>query len=483
MGKPKTMRDRRWETSIFNRLRAPIHVINLRNRPEKRRTVEAELDRRGILKYKVFTAIPHPTSPKRGCLESHLHLIRQAIAQHLPAITILEDDILFTHTPLLLENPPSNWDMLYLGGTVHRVMDTAGQPWRRVQTWTTHGYIINLQNPQLVAKLLQLESYQEEIDKFYLQEIHPFFHAYMCDPMVAIQRPGYSDIEGRTVDYSFMQNTLNGLMTPEHSIEGGTYRLILPDIPDDQLPAISIVTPTYKRRKLFAMAIRNWQHFHYPRDKMEWVIVDDTPEQDPDSIIDLIPHDPHIHYVQVPAKEGGGPHTIAYKRNVGADVAKNPIIVHMDDDDYYPEDSVLCRVKLLMKYHAQGIRCVGCTKIGVYDLIHDTSTMTMDSPISFSEASMAYFRDFWRQQPYRNETQRGEHKDIMEGRLGQCMEVPYAFVIIAINHRGNATGDLRKTRNQLQRSDGSGTANYFDQWDADTQTFVNDLRNYILRSS
>jgi len=464
-------------------MNAPINIINLRNRPEKRRQVEEEMDRRGILKYKTITVTAHPTSGKRGCLESHLRIIRDAVARGLPAVTVFEDDIVFTQTPLLLTDPPADWSMLYLGGTVHRIMDAAGPAWRRVQTWTTNGYMINLRNPEFVAKLLEMEHYPEEIDKFYLEQIHPTWKAYMCDPMVAIQRPGYSDIEGKAVDYSFMQHTLNGLLTPEHSIEGGAYRLILPDIPDEQLPAISIVTPTYRRRKLFPMAVRNWQRFQYPSDKMEWVIVDDTPADDPESIVDLIPHDPRIHYVQVPAGSTVGPHTIAYKRNVGADVAKNGIIVHMDDDDYYPPESIMCRVKLLIKYYDQGVRCVGCTKIGVYDLINDRSTMTMDSPISFSEASMAYYRDFWRRQPYKNHTMRGEHKDIMEGRLDQCMEIPYSFVLIAMNHRGNATGDLRRSASTLQRTDGSGSANYFDEWDEDTQTFVNDLRNYLARSA
>ena len=38
----------------------------------------------------------------------------------------------------------------------------------------------------------------------------------MANPMVAIQREGFSDIEGQVVNYNFMEKTLEGLMSPEH---------------------------------------------------------------------------------------------------------------------------------------------------------------------------------------------------------------------------------------------------------------------------
>ena len=66
----------------------------------------------------------------------------------------------------------------------------------------------------------------------------------------------------------------------------------------------------------------------------------------------------------------------------------------MDDDDYYPPESLLARIKILLRYESQGIECVGSTLIGTYNIINNTSSMSTDSPISLSEASMAYTRIF-----------------------------------------------------------------------------------------
>ena len=86
--------------------------------------------------------------------------------------------------------------------------------------------------------------------------------------MIAIQKAGYSDIEGTEVNYDFMEQTLNGLRTPEHSVRDGNYVLKLPNYNEHDLPKVSIITPTYNRRKLFCMAIRNFENFIYP--KINW---------------------------------------------------------------------------------------------------------------------------------------------------------------------------------------------------------------------
>ena len=124
----------------------------------------------------------------------------------------------------------------------------------------------------------------------------------MVTPMIAIQKEGYSDIEGQIVNYNFMEKTLEGLMSPEHEEVNGNYVLKLPKIPDEELPNISIITPTFNRRKLFSMAIRNFENFNYPPEKIEWVIVDDTPE-DKDSLDDLLPIDERIKYIALKKRE------------------------------------------------------------------------------------------------------------------------------------------------------------------------------------
>jgi GR25 family glycosyltransferase involved in LPS biosynthesis len=218
-------------------------VINLKERNDKRIYIQKQLKSNNII-YDIFTATKHE-NPKRGCLESHLCIIKQVIEEqkknHIKYLLIIEDDCKFINKLSLLKQPPQDWDMIYLGGTVHRILDRKYEGYARVQCWTTHAYIINLTNVHLIKKLLEVEKYNEEIDRFYLEKIHPNFNAYMCDPMIAIQKEGFSDIENREVSYDFMQYTLKGLRSPEYTIDcENNYILKLPRMEWSEFPKVTI---------------------------------------------------------------------------------------------------------------------------------------------------------------------------------------------------------------------------------------------------
>jgi GR25 family glycosyltransferase involved in LPS biosynthesis len=453
-------------------------VINLKERKEKREYIQEHLISQGM-KFDFMTVSKHK-NPKRGCLESHLAVIEKSVKSGVKKVLIMEDDAKFIASMKGLADPPSDWDMIYLGGTVHRVMDRKHPGYARVQTWTTHAYMINLEKKELVAEIMKATNYDGEIDRYYLEKIHPKFKCYMCDPMICLQREGFSDIEDKMVNYDFMQQTLMGLRVPESSVDGdGNYVLKLPAIDNDKLPAVSIITPTYKRRKLFDMALRNFANFIYPRNKLEWIIVDDSPEDE--CVRDMLPRgDKRIKYIHM--DNGDEPFTIAMKRNMAVSNSSHKYIIHMDDDDYYPPESILARIKILLKYQDEGIECVGSTLIGTYNIMTNISSMSSDGPISLSEASMAYTRKFWEERPFDEKCLRGEHKFFTEKRLNKIIDLPYSFIIIAMNHRSNFTNELRAGNDSVLKFTDSGeVANFFDTWDEEHQLFIMDLRRYLER--
>ena len=471
-----------------------IIVINLKERKEKRDYIRSHLESFNI-DYNFFTAEKHD-NPKRGCLESHLKVIKNhtksnALSKITPYITnllILEDDAKFISNFDKIKPFPANWDMIYFGGTVHRVLDRSVDGYARVQCWTTHCYMINLSNKTLVNKILnEAPKYEHEIDRYYLEKIHPNFNCYMCDPMICIQKEGFSDIENKMVNYDFMQNTLQGLRSPENTVDHeGNYVLKLDNIKMEDLPSVSIITPTYKRRKIFTMALRNFENFIYPKNKIEWIIVEDTPSDSYNDVEDLLPRDSRIKYIRLESGINDEPMPIAMKRNIAVSNSSNEYIIHMDDDDYYPPESILARIKILLKYQKEGIECVGSTFIGTYNVINNTSSMSSDGPISLSEASMAYSRKFWEERPFDETCYRGEHKYFTEQRLQKIIDIPYSFILIAINHKMNYTNELRADNNSLLKySEKSGKhgeiANFFDTWDIETQMFIIELRNYLVK--
>ncbi len=465
--------------------------ISLEERKDKRKNLKKLCEKRNI-PLNIFIAQRHPEGGKRGCLDSHLRIIKEAYANKdktkAQNLLIFEDDIKFidSFSSAFKNKVPKDYDMLYFGGTVHRVIDRESYSgWVQMSCWTTHAYLINLEKDEMVQKIIRdLEHYKEEIDRYYLNEIHTNYKAYICNPMIIIQEAGFSDIENCEVNYDFMQRTLNGLRTPEHTVgPNKEYILKLPNVSDEQLPKVSIVTPTRNRAHLFSIPLRNYALFNYPVEKMEWIIVEDGK----DNVSEMIPI-PYIKSGLVKYVNMGKDSelTIAEKRNIGVQHSSGKYILHMDDDDYYPPESILARVKLLMKYQPSGIECVGCSLIGTYNLLSDTSSMASDGMISLSEASMAYTKRFWEQRPFNGDCVRGEHKPFMEGRLDKIMDIPYSFVIIAFNHKHNFSeiyrGDSGKNNsdNKGLIKIGEQVANFYDMWDIDTQLFIEELRSTLL---
>ena len=54
------------------------------------------------------------------------------------------------------------------------------------------------------------------------------------------------------------------------------------------LPMVSICTPTFNRRPFIPMIIKCFEHQLYPKDRMEWIIIDDGT----DKIGELVSHIP-----------------------------------------------------------------------------------------------------------------------------------------------------------------------------------------------
>ena len=120
-------------------------------------------------------------------------------------------------------------------------------------------------------------------------------------------------------------------------------------------PLVSVCTPTYNRRPFIPIIIKCFENQTYPKDKMEWIIVDDGT----DKIEDLVAHIPQVKYFRYEEKL-----TLGKKRNITNDNAKGDIIVYMDDDDYYPPDRVSHAVETLLK-NPKAL-CAGSSAMYIY---------------------------------------------------------------------------------------------------------------------
>ena len=449
-----------------------IKCINLKIRKDKKIKVNRQVKKRKL--NITYHTVQLHDNPKRGCLESHCDLIEK-FSKTRSAILILEDDVKFIRDIPGHINIPEKWDMIYLGGNVKYNLGEVEKELVKVATWCTHAYLVNLQNKELVNKILEARNQDKEIDTYYIENIHPYFECFMVKPMVAIQQDGYSDIEKQKVSYDFMEKSLEGFSKPEHKMENSCYRLILPNIEDKDLPKVSIVTPTYNRRNFFSLPINCFLNFYYPKEKLEWIIVEEELDEGEDRKIvkDMVQFDKRIIYKSMP-KMNGKPMPLGMKRNICVENCESDIILHMDDDDYYPPESIISRVKVLMKYKEQ-VGLVGTSLLGSYNMKSGRTQVLSDGSLTISEASMGYWKSFWKEQPFKDNDTKGEYMGIIANRFEKIMDIPYFFILIALTHNSNTT--LTKLKEDTSEENSNDVTQY---WDEETREFIGNLYKSLI---
>ena len=194
------------------------------------------------------------------------------------------------------------------------------------------------------------------------------------------------------------------------------------------LPPVSILTLTRDRRSFIPLAKYCFLAQTYPEHLLEWVIVDDGK----DPIKDLVSDLPNVTYVLVDE-----PLTIGAKRNLGISRAKHDLIVMMDDDDVYPNNSVLSRVAHMLAEPRK--ECLFSTVLPCYE-IHESKSFMNVPPITLrmsqrvSEATLCVTRKFWTERPF-PEIQIAEGDAFIHGREEMCRELSPQDVIVSLSHR------------------------------------------------
>ena len=109
---------------------------------------------------------------------------------------------------------------------------------------------------------------------------------------------------------------------------------------DTLLPFVSICTPTFNRRPFIPFLKKCFEHQTYPKDRIEWIIIDDGT----DPIEDLVKDIEQVKYFYYEEKM-----LLGKKRNLMHRKCKGDIIIYMDDDDYYPPERVAHAVETLQE--------------------------------------------------------------------------------------------------------------------------------------
>jgi glycosyltransferase involved in cell wall biosynthesis len=202
-----------------------------------------------------------------------------------------------------------------------------------------------------------------------------------------------------------------------------------------KLPRVSICTPTFNRRPFFKGIIRNVMLQNYPKELIEWVIVDDGT----DPIEDLVKDIPFVKYFKTEKMPLGK------KRNYMHDMCSfkedNAIIVYMDDDDYYPTDRVSHAVDKLT--HSSAL-CAGSSEIYIwFNTLNKMYRFGPYGPNHATAGTFAFKRALLKETRYEDDALLAEEKHFLKNYTIPFVQLNPIKSILVFSHEQN-TFDKRR---------------------------------------
>jgi glycosyltransferase involved in cell wall biosynthesis len=194
------------------------------------------------------------------------------------------------------------------------------------------------------------------------------------------------------------------------------------------LPFVSVCTPTFNRRPFIPFMIKCFEHQTYPKDRMEWIIIDDGT----DPIEDLVKHIPQVKYFYYDTKM-----LLGKKRNLMHTKCTGDIIVYMDDDDYYPPERVSHAVEMLQANPRFLI--AGTSEMHVYyDSRHKVFQCGPYKDYQSTAATFAFKKELLNQTKYDDTMAMSEEQKFTKGYTIPLIQLNPLQSILVFSHKHNS---------------------------------------------
>lgn len=193
-------------------------------------------------------------------------------------------------------------------------------------------------------------------------------------------------------------------------------------------PFVSICTPTFNRRPFISSMIKCFQHQTYPKDLMEWIIIDDGT----DKIEELVSHIPQVKYFKYNEKM-----TLGKKRNLAHEKSCGEVLVYMDDDDYYPPERVSHAVDML-KNNPSAL-CAGSSEMHIYfKHIQKLYKFGPYGPNHSTAATFAFKRELLKQTSYDETACLAEERHFLKQYSIPFVQLDTTKSILVFSHDHNS---------------------------------------------
>lgn len=193
-----------------------IYCINLDHRADRWEQSQQEFENVGILsRVQRFSAIKHEDG-RVGVIKSNLEIVKEAKRRKLENVLIFEDDVQFVGpNPVeslrrALSQLKIPWQLFYLGANTHTklikltpnliYLKDAFAVHSMAYHQTLYDKFINYAEP-----LQAITNPGQILDVWLAREVQAKQIALMVNPLLTTQRESYSDIEGKLVNYGFIE--------------------------------------------------------------------------------------------------------------------------------------------------------------------------------------------------------------------------------------------------------------------------------------
>ena len=196
-------------------------------------------------------------------------------------------------------------------------------------------------------------------------------------------------------------------------------------------PFVSILTPTYNRRKFIPILIRLILEQTYHKDRMEWIVLDDGSDPVEDIFKEHADKLPMLRYIRETTKM-----TIGAKRNRLNQEAKGDILIAMDDDDYYPPERVAHVVRKFQQNPS--VQLAGSSEAYMY--YTDIKEIYKLGPYHANHATngtMAWRRSYALTHAYDETVTHAEEKSFLEQYRNPMIQLDPRKVMLVFAHAEN----------------------------------------------
>ena len=210
-----------------------------------------------------------------------------------------------------------------------------------------------------------------------------------------------------------------------------------------EFPFVSVITPTYNRRRFIPALIRCYLSQTYPKDRMEWIVLDDGSDKVEDIFAAAVEKNQlqNFRYLYEDEKKN-----IGAKRNRLNRESKGEIILAMDDDDFYFPERVHAAVQGFKKNPKYEL--AGSSEIYMYySDIKEIYKLGPYHPNHATNGTMAWRRSYASTHLYDEEVTHAEERSFLDNYKHPMIQLDPKKVMLVMSHTEN-TFDKKKMRDE-----------------------------------